>query len=141
MNLRPQGDNEPDLNLTPLIDVVFLLLIFFMVSTTFNRESEIQIDLPESSEHAIESSEEAIEITIDIDGQYYINKQRLVNTQSVTLKRALKDAMGDRKDPPVVIVADRQVPYQAVVTVWDVAAQLGINRFSNVTQHSFKDSN
>lgn len=141
MNLRPQGANEPDINLTPLIDVVFLLLIFFMVSTTFNRESEIQIDLPESSEHAIESSSESIEITIDVDGQYYVNKQRLVNTQAATLKRALSDAIGKRNDPPVTLIADANTPYQAVVTAMDIAAQLGISRLSSVTQNSYKDSN
>ena len=141
MNLRPHGANEPDLNLTPLIDVVFLLLIFFMVSTTFNRTSEIQIDLPESSEYAIESTDDAIEITVDVDGQYFVNKQRLVNTQAATLKRALNDAMANRDNPPVTLVADANTPYQAVITVMDVAAQLGISRLSSVTQNSVKDSN
>lgn len=141
MNLRPQGSNEPDVNLTPLIDVVFLLLIFFMVSTTFNRESEIQIDLPESSEHAIESSDEAIEITIDVEGQYFINQQRLVNTQAATLKRALGDAMANQKNPTVTLVADANTPYQAVITAMDVAAQLGISRLSSVTQNSVQDGN
>ena len=141
MNLRPQGANEIDVNLTPLIDVVFLLLIFFMVSTTFNRESEIQIDLPESSEYAIESTSEAIEITIDVDGQYFVNKQRLVNAQAATLKRALNDAIANRSDPPVTLVVDANTPYQAVVTAMDVAAQLGIGRLSSVTQHSLKDGN
>ncbi|MBL1432526.1 MAG: biopolymer transporter ExbD [Gammaproteobacteria bacterium] len=141
MNLRPRGTNEPDVNLTPLIDVVFLLLIFFMVSTTFNRESEIQIDLPESSEHAIESTADAIEITIDVDGEYFVNKQRLVNTQVATLKRALGDAIAGRKNPPVTLVADANTPYQAVVTAMDVAAQLGISRLSSVTQNSVQDGN
>lgn len=141
MNLRPQGTNEPDVNLTPLIDVVFLLLIFFMVSTTFNRASEIQIDLPESSEHAIESKEEAIEITIDVEGQYFVNKQRLVNTQAATLKRALSDAIANQKNPPVTLVADANTPYQAVITAMDVAAQLGISRLSSVTQNSAQDGN
>ncbi len=141
MNLRPQINKEPDINLTPLIDVVFLLLIFFMVSTTFNRESEIQIDLPESSEHAVESKEEAIEITVDVEGQYYVNKQRLVNTQAGTLKRALGDAIDGNKDPAVILVADANTPYQSVITAMDVAAQLGISRISSVTQNSFNDSN
>ncbi|PCH60104.1 MAG: biopolymer transporter ExbD [Gammaproteobacteria bacterium] len=141
MNLRPHGANEPDLNLTPLIDVVFLLLIFFMVSTTFDRASEIQIDLPESSEHAAESADDAIEITVDVDGQYFVNKQRLVNTQAATLKRALNDAIAGRTDPPVTLVADANTPYQAVITAMDVAAQLGISRLSSVTQNSAKDGN
>ncbi|MBL1294657.1 MAG: biopolymer transporter ExbD [Thiotrichales bacterium] len=141
MNLRPQGDNDLDVNLTPLIDVVFLLLIFFMVSTTFNRVSEIQIDLPESSEHAIESTVDAIEITIDVEGQYFVNKQRLVNTQAVTLKRALSDAIANQKNPPVTLVADANTPYQAVITAMDVAAQLGISRLSSVTQNSVQDGN
>lgn len=141
MNLRPQGDNDLDVNLTPLIDVVFLLLIFFMVSTTFNRVSEIQIDLPESSEHAVESTVDAIEITIDVEGQYFVNKQRLVNTQAVTLKRALSDAIANQKNPPVTLVADANTPYQAVITAMDVAAQLGISRLSSVTQNSVQDGN
>jgi len=141
VNLRPQGDNDLDVNLTPLIDVVFLLLIFFMVSTTFNRVSEIQIDLPESSEHAIESTVDAIEITIDVEGQYFVNKQRLVNTQAVTLKRALSDAIANQKNPPVTLVADANTPYQAVITAMDVAAQLGISRLSSVTQNSVQDGN
>ncbi|NOX28045.1 MAG: biopolymer transporter ExbD [Gammaproteobacteria bacterium] len=141
MNLRPQGDNDLDVNLTPLIDVVFLLLIFFMVSTTFNRVSEIQIDLPESSEHAIESTVDAIEITIDVEGQYFVNKQRLVNTQAATLKRALSDAIANQKNPPVTLVADANTPYQAVITAMDVAAQLGISRLSSVTQNSVQDGN
>jgi len=139
VNLRPQGTTELDVNLTPLIDVVFLLLIFFMVSTTFNRQSEIQIDLPESSENAIESTSESIEITIDVDGQYFVNKQRLVNTQAATLKRALSDAIAHRKNPPVTLVVDANTPYQAVVTAMDVAAQLGIRRLSSVTQNSLQD--
>ncbi len=141
MNLRPQGDNDLDVNLTPLIDVVFLLLIFFMVSTTFNRVSEIQIDLPESSEHAVESTVDAIEITIDVEGQYFVNKQRLVNTQAATLKRALSDAIANQKNPPVTLVADANTPYQAVITAMDVAAQLGISRLSSVTQNSVQDGN
>jgi len=103
--------------------------------------SEIQIDLPESSEHAIESTVDAIEITIDVEGQYFVNKQRLVNTQAVTLKRALSDAIANQKNPPVTLVADANTPYQAVITAMDVAAQLGISRLSSVTQNSVQDGN
>lgn len=112
-----------------------------MVSTTFNRTSEIQIDLPESSEHAVETKQQTIEITIDVEGQYYVNKSRLINTQGATLKRALSEAIADMDQPSVVLVADANSPYQAVVTAMDVAAQLGISRLSSVTQNRFSDSN
>ena len=78
MNLRQtHGDDEPAVNLTPLIDVVFILLIFFMVSTTFQKESEIKIELPEASSEPVEEQDESLEIVIDADGHYFIDEQQV----------------------------------------------------------------
>ncbi|MCK4951209.1 MAG: biopolymer transporter ExbD, partial [Gammaproteobacteria bacterium] len=89
MNLKPQRRDHVDVNLTPLIDVVFLLLIFFMVSTTFKHDAELKIDLPEASAKAVEQKKETIEIVIDAEGRYFINKQEVVNRKIETLKTAI----------------------------------------------------
>ncbi|MCG6864738.1 MAG: biopolymer transporter ExbD, partial [Thiogranum sp.] len=81
MNLRRSRGEEPEVNLTPLIDVVFILLIFFMVSTTFQKESQIKIELPEASGEPVEDRKELLEIVIDAEGRYFIDQQQVVNTE------------------------------------------------------------
>lgn len=136
MNLRQFTKQDPEVNLTPLIDVVFLLLIFFMVSTTFTKESEISVDLPESGADPIETVVEAIDLTIDIKGRYYINQQKVVNRQIGTLKKAITLALDGRKDVPLVISADASTPHQAVITAMDAARQLGVVKLSIATKQS-----
>lgn len=135
MNFRSRQGTEPDVNLTPLIDVVFLLLIFFMVSTTFKDESEIAVNLPKASEQASEIKQETIEITIDDEGQFYINQQRLINTQIATLRRALQEAAGNEKNPVIIIKADAKTPHQAVVTAMDATRQAGYSRLGFATSN------
>lgn len=130
MNLKPDRRDEIDLNLTPLIDVVFLLLIFFMVSTTFEQASKLKIDLPEASAKAVQQPDKKIVIGIDVKGRFYINDRQLVNTQLKTLKIALLKVAGDNKDLPIVLRADAKTPHQAVVTAMDAAAQVGLTRLS-----------
>lgn len=134
MKLRHSPKESPDINLTPLIDVVFLLLIFFMVSTTFSRESELSIELPEASTRAEERPPESIEVAIDAQGRYYVNGRQLVNTQSATIRQALSKAAGEGKTPPVIISADAKTPHQAVVQVMDAARQLGLVRLTFATR-------
>ncbi|HHM06449.1 MAG TPA: biopolymer transporter ExbD [Gammaproteobacteria bacterium] len=136
MNLRKFRREEPNVNLTPLIDVVFLLLIFFMVSTTFQRRSEIRIDLPQAAEQQRAADKAPIVVVIDKAGRFYVDNQKVINTQSDTLKRALRQAAGDRKDPPLILSADAQTPHQAVVTAMDAARQLGFVRLSIATRQS-----
>lgn len=121
---RERGD-EPEVNLTPLIDVVFLLLIFFMVSTTFERETEITLELPEATGDPIVSEKKVVEISIDAKGRYYINKQEVINTRIETLKRAIQKAAGEDEAPQVILSADRNTPHQAVITAMDASRQLG----------------
>ncbi len=136
MNLRQFRRKSLDINLTPLIDVVFLLLIFFMVSTTFNRETEISVDLPDATATTLPTDEQSIEITISEDGRYYINQQLVINTQIKTLRSALTKVLGDRKSPPLTIIADAKTPHQSVVTAMDVARQLGLVHISIATQQT-----
>jgi len=134
MNFRQSPQEEPQLNLTPLIDVVFLLLIFFMVSTTFNKESEISIQLPEASGKPLKSDKLVIEIEIDSHGQYFINQQRVKNNKVITLKRAIRLVQGKEKNPQLIISSDRNTPWQAMVTVMDAARQLGLVNLTFATK-------
>ena len=133
MNLQPGGEDEPEVNLTPLIDVVFLLLIFFMVSTTFEHQSRIQIELPEATASPEELEEESLEIVIDAQGRYFIGEEQVVNTELKTLKSAISKAVGDRGTVPVTIRADASTPHQAVITALDATSQLGLTKISLAT--------
>ena len=138
MNMQPRRREEPDVNLTPLIDVVFLLLIFFMVSTTFERETEISIELPEASGKQVESDRQSVEISIDAKGRYFVNKVEVINTQLDTLKQEIKRAAGDQTRPQVLLSVDKATPHQAVITAMDAARQLG---FVNLTFATSKPAN
>lgn len=133
MNLRQSPGDDPEVNLTPLIDVVFILLIFFMVSTTFQKESEINIELPEASGEPLEERKDQLEIIIDANGHYFIDEQQVVNTELLTLKKAIQKFLGEQRDLPVVIRADRTTPYEAVIRAMDATAQLGLVNMSLAT--------
>jgi len=133
MNLQPGGDDEPDINLTPLIDVVFLLLIFFMVSTTFERQSRIQIELPEATTDATAQDDNKLEILVDVKGRYFIGDQQVINSELKTLKTAISKAVGNRGELPVTIRADANTPHQAVIRVLDATSQLGLTHISLAT--------
>lgn len=126
MRLQSRRREEPDVNLTPLIDVVFLLLIFFMVSTTFERDTAISLELPEASGESLQSERVAVEISIDAEGRYYVNQQELINTQLDTIKRAIQQAVAESENPQIILSADRMTPHQAVITAMDAARQLGL---------------
>jgi biopolymer transport protein ExbD len=134
MNLRPEPKEQVDINLTPLIDVVFLLLIFFMVSTTFNRDSELSIELPSATAEAQQRKPESIEVAIDAKGRFYVNGRQLLNTQPKTVREALRSAAGDSESPPVIISADAKTPHQAVVQIMDAARELGFVRLTFATR-------
>ena len=133
MNLQPGGEDEPDINLTPLIDVVFLLLIFFMVSTTFEHQSRITIELPEATAEQTMQEEDTLEIIIDAQGRYFIGEQQLINSELKTLKTAIGKVLGDRESLPVTIRADANTPHQAVIRALDATSQLGLTSISLAT--------
>lgn len=138
MNLRPGHKEESvEVNLTPLIDVVFLLLIFFMVTTTFDRHARLKVSLPESSSKATQQQAEPLVLSIDAKGNYFLNDRQLVNRQLDTLKQALQKTIGrdnkDYKDVALVLRADANTPHQSVVRAMDAASQLGLTRLSIAT--------
>ena len=126
MNLRPHRRQSHELNLTPLIGVVFLLLIFFMVSTTFDKDARIKVELPQAATQDEASEEEKLlDITVDNRGNYYVNQRKVINNKALTLRRAIEKSVGDRRDIPLIITADAQTTHQSVVRVMDVASQMG----------------
>lgn len=138
MNLRPQRPEPPDINLAPLIDVVFLLLIFFMVTTTFKDEVGIKIQLPETQSGST-VEKQALTLVIDAGGLFYINDRQASIKDPDTLRDDLRRAVDETRqvsdgrapgELPLVLVADAQTPHQAVMTALDVASQLGLKRFS-----------
>jgi biopolymer transport protein ExbD len=131
---RRRADNG--INLTPLIDVVFLLLIFFMVTTTFTKETRLLIDLPEASGEVADSSPATLELVIGKDGNYAVNGQNLINRDIKTIMAALRDTSAGNADIPLLITADAQATHQAVITAMDAAGRLGFSQLNIATQRA-----
>lgn len=133
---RRHGREDLNINLTPLIDVILTLIIFFMVSTRFNRDTQMQVNLPEAGGSATEldAQMELVEITVDAAGNLFVNAQPLVNNQLATLKAALQEASQGNTELPMVISADGKAPYQAVATAMDAAGQLGFHKLTMAAQ-------
>ncbi|GIX29602.1 MAG: biopolymer transporter ExbD [Porticoccaceae bacterium] len=133
MKGRRRRRRDGEVNLTPLIDVVFLLLIFFMVSTTFTRETRLELQLPEAQGEAPPPQEQGVEIRVARDGSYAVNGKALVNRRVETLVEALRrESLGP--DEPVLIVADGEAPHRAVVAAMDAAGRAGLTRLRIATR-------
>jgi len=130
VKFRRQAREELSVNLTPLIDVVFLLLIFFMVSTTFNRETQLSVDLPEATGLVREEVAQQVEILIDEQGQYRVNGRPLVDARMRTLQAAVYEISKGDTTLPLVISADAEASHQSVVRAMDAAGQMGFSRLS-----------
>ncbi len=134
MRFARRAKSDVDINITPLIDVVFLLLIFFMVSTTFTKETHLSIDLPEASAYPTQIAKNQIDVSISKSGHFAVNEVALVNNSLATLKRAIdKVSEGDRS-MPFVITADATTSHQSVVTAMDAAGQMGFFHLSITTK-------
>ena len=137
MNFRKRTGEELTIDLTSLIDVVFILLLFFMVSTTFERPASMKITLPEASAEAeLPDPAERLELVIDKEGKMYLNDQELVDDRQETLIAAFTQEVGDNRKVPLVLRADRETPHHFVVSAMDVAAQLGFTDLSIATDRS-----
>ena len=134
MNLRVRPRAEPEVNLTSLIDVVLLLLIFFMVSTSFVKQSQITILLPEAeSTSIVEEKPNQIDIMITEQGTYLVNGRELINNRPETIRNALQKLSGGNKNLPLTISADANARHQHVVTAMDVAGKLGFVKINIAT--------
>ncbi|SFM52100.1 ExbD/TolR family protein [Marinobacter zhejiangensis] len=134
MKFKRQRSQEVGVDLTPLIDVVFLLLIFFMVSTTFTRESHLKVELPEANGDVVEAEVRQIDVVINAQGQYSLNERALVNNRLETLERAVRELSEGDSSLPFIITADANTPHQFVVRAMDVAGRLGFAKLSITTE-------
>ncbi len=133
MRLGGRRREDPELNMTSLVDVVLLLVIFFMLSTTFVKEGRLQVELPSASITQAEAAGEPVVITVTAQGSYRVNDRALVNNSRETLRAALLKTAGDATDQPVTIRADARASHQAVVTAMDVAGRLGFKQVNIAT--------
>ena len=134
MRLSLRAKAEPEVNMTSLIDVVLLLLIFFMVSTSFVKQSQISIRLPEAdSATVVEEVPEQVDIMITEQGTYLVNNRELANSRPETIRNALRTVSGGNTNLPLTISADANARHQHVVTAMDVAGKLGFTRISIAT--------
>lgn len=133
MQFKSTLDDEPELNLIPLIDVLLMTLIFLIVTTSFSKEAQLHIRLPEAAAEAPADSS-AVRIAIDAGGRYYIEGRQLLNSAPETVRAAIARAVGRRQDPLIVVQADGQAPHAAVVRVMDATRRLGFTRLTFATQ-------
>ena len=140
MNFRRKKREKIDITLISMIDVLFVLLLFFMVSTTFNRHTEVKIKLPEADGAEAEQYPKMVTLTIDADGTYYLTgddglPHELVNQQLEGLKQELLKLAEQSKDQPFIINADGKTPHQAVITALEAAGDAGFNHITFAAQH------
>lgn len=136
MNLgnRNKRDDDLDINVTSFIDILLLLLIFFMLATSFVTEGRINIRLPDASVHADSNTPKVnLEIGVNANGSYRVNEQALINNSAETLSAAIAKVAGDDHEQAVLIRADARATHQAVVTAMDVVGRLGFKTLSIAT--------
>jgi biopolymer transport protein ExbD len=135
MNLRgSRPRDDPEINFIPLIDVLLVILIFLMVTTTYQRVAELQITLPEADAEPVKERPKEINVGVDAQGRYVINKSVFTFTTAAALADALKEAAGDAKDPVVIISADASATHQSVVHVMEAARNAGYVHITFATQ-------
>ncbi|HEY4139092.1 MAG TPA: biopolymer transporter ExbD [Casimicrobiaceae bacterium] len=137
MNLRGmRSRDDPEINFIPLIDVLLVILIFLMVTTTYQRVSELQITLPEADAEAAKQRPREVNVGVDAQGRYVIDKSVFNFTTANALADMLRKAAGDAKDPVVIINADAQATHQSVVRVMEAARIAGLLHITFATQSS-----
>ena len=135
MKFRQSRSEEPEINLIPLIDVLLMALIFLLVTTSFSNQSQLRLQLPEAGSQSV-TEEPTVRITIDAQGQYFVNNKQLLKDSAELLMQTVSAAAGNRKDPIIIISADRKTPHEAVIRVMDVARRLGFTHLTFATQQA-----
>ena len=135
---RGRAREEPEINLIPMIDVLLVILIFLMVTTSYAKFSELQINLPQAGGETTTSQVKPIDIAIDASEHYAINNQGISYTGVEALAASLKNAAGDQTDPTIVINADAKAPHKSVINVMEAARRAGYGRITFTTQNQTK---
>mgnify|MGYP001594434010 FL=1 len=135
---RGRSREEPEINLIPMIDVLLVILIFLMVTTSYAKFSELQINLPQAGGEAAAEAAKPINVAVDASEHYAINNQGLSYSGVTALAASLKNAAGDQADPTIVINADAKTPHQSVINVMEAARLAGYGRITFTTQNAPK---
>ena len=133
-----RSDDEPEINLVPLIDVILVLIIFFVVTTTFDARSVLKLQLPQAEGEANEAQSKALSVLVNAEGRYFVQDREALRTDVESLKRTIMEVAGERpddpsRDRPVLLRADARTPHQSVVTALDALGQLGFRQISIAT--------
>lgn len=136
MNFRRRGPEEPEINLIPFIDVLLVVLIFLMLSTTYSKYAELQIRLPLANAEPQRERPREVVLAISGDGRYAVDRRALEGRSVEMLMQALQAAVQGVQDPVIVISADASTPHQAVVTAMDAARRAGLQQLTFATQRS-----
>ena len=128
-----RGNDELEVSLVPLIDVVLALIIFFVVTTTFQDRSALKIDLPEASGQVAETPKDPLVVVVDAEGRYFVGGSEVLRRDAASLREAIGKVAGDDKSRAVILRADGKTPHQSVVMAMDAIGQLGFSRLSIAT--------
>jgi biopolymer transport protein ExbD len=131
---RRRSREEPEINLIPMIDVLLVILIFLMVTTSYAKYSELQINLPQASGETVAEQSKSINVAVDASEHYAINNRGVTYTGIESLVTSLKNAAGDLTDPIIIINADAKAPHQSVINVMEAARRAGYGRITFTTQ-------
>lgn len=127
-----RADDEPEISLVPLIDVILVMIIFFVVTATFDARSVIQLELPRATGEQIEATQPLV-VLVNADGRYFVDDREVLRNDVDSLKATIAEVAGKDRERPVMLRADARTPYQAVVTVYDALGQLGFRRIMTAT--------
>ena len=133
MKLRSRNWEEPELNIINFVDVMLMLLVFFMMTTHFIRNTSLTVELPTASAAPAPTQLKGLEVTIDAQGHYYVNQQAVAGTNPEAVRAALLAASGGRRNLPIILRADARSTQQSVVTVMSVAGELGFTQLQIMT--------
>ena len=140
MKILNNDSQRRSLNLTPLIDVVFLLLIFFMVTTTFEKQAKLKIELPEAEIEPVATQTENLTISLSKNGEVFINNTELPNNERQSIVNALQNVANEDREMQVIIRADANVAHKFVVRIMDVLGSMGFSKVSMATTETTSDS-
>ena len=130
---RNRAMDEPEINLVPLIDVLFCLILFLVVTTSFNQRSVMKLQLPNAQTNAQVSANEALVVLIDAEGKFFVGNNEVLKPDVQSLKETISQVAGNNRDQPVILRADARTPHQSVVTAMDALGQLGFVKLSIAT--------
>lgn len=128
-----RADDEPEINLVPMIDVILCLIIFFVVTTTFDSRSVLKLQLPQATGEPVEAQAKTLSVLVNAEGRFFVDDREALRTDVESLKQTVRDVAGDDRERPVLLRADARTPHQAVVTALDALGQLGFSRVSIAT--------